>query len=374
MSIEERYQRDININRVKKDIAPYFANEKDRFSSALILAVQNDEDMEFEPLDQIGNIRSLPGLYKSSAGNMGFLTLSGGEVFIPLDGQHRAKALKFAISGTDDSNVPLPGVKANSRLASEDISVILFRFDAEKARRIFNKVNKYAKATQKGQNVITDDDDQVAIVTRRLANDDEGVIRARLVRHQSNTLNVKAPEFTTLATFYDANKEIIRTRFAALSKPERATPEQAECFFDELRSVWKLLLGDIEHFAEAIQDPSEDGDARRMAIRAESLLGKPIGQLVLVKAFLLLFDRCDRVQESELCQRLNAIDWRIENSMWQNVLVTPDHKMLSGPKPAKYATLFVAHLGGARLLEEERVDLVEAIAGDQPYELPMPIV
>ena len=42
-SIETRIQRKLNINRVKKDIAPYFANNADRFSGAIVLAVLNDD-------------------------------------------------------------------------------------------------------------------------------------------------------------------------------------------------------------------------------------------------------------------------------------------------------------------------------------------
>jgi DNA sulfur modification protein DndB len=37
MSIEERYQREINYKRVKEQIAPYFANDPDRFFNALIV-------------------------------------------------------------------------------------------------------------------------------------------------------------------------------------------------------------------------------------------------------------------------------------------------------------------------------------------------
>ena len=43
MSIEDRYQRDINITRVRKDIAPYFAMDEYRFSGSLVLVVLDHE-------------------------------------------------------------------------------------------------------------------------------------------------------------------------------------------------------------------------------------------------------------------------------------------------------------------------------------------
>ena len=372
MSIEERYQRDINISRVKRDIAPYFSNDDHRFSSALILAVLNDEGMQFEPLDSIGNISKLPHLYKASAENIGFITLSGGEVFVPLDGQHRAKALQYAISGTDDNNVAISGVKANHTLATEDVAVILVRFDEDGSRRIFNKVNRYAKPTPRGQNLITDDDDKVAVVTRRLVSN-EDVLPARLVRFQSNTLSAKAPEFTTLSTLYDANMAIIREKFPIAGKPESATDEQAELFFEELLRVWQLLLGEVELFSQSVADPTEDGDQVRMSVRAETLLGKPVAQLTLVRAFLMMSDRCEGVSEKALCARLNKIDWCVDNEMWHGVLMNPNGRVLSGRSTVNTAASFVAHLGGVALDAEERERLEEQIAGDQDYELPLPV-
>jgi len=54
MSIEEKYQREINLRRVRNEIAPYFASDPERFSSSLVLAVMNSEEMVFEPLSILG--------------------------------------------------------------------------------------------------------------------------------------------------------------------------------------------------------------------------------------------------------------------------------------------------------------------------------
>ena len=82
LSIEERYQREINLARVRNEIAPYFASDPDRFSGALVLAVVNHESMAFEPLGNIGGSvrQAVPQLYQSAATNLGFLTLQGAEV------------------------------------------------------------------------------------------------------------------------------------------------------------------------------------------------------------------------------------------------------------------------------------------------------
>lgn len=380
LSIEERYQRDVNLRRVKKDIAPYFAGDPDRFSGALILAVKNHEGMSFEPLSSIGPGK-MPKLYLSAAENIGFLTLSGREVLVPLDGQHRAKAFEFAISGNDEADKAIPNVRPNSKLAEEEVAVILVRFESEKSRRIFNKVNRYAKPTTKADNLITDDDDAVAVATRLLiGGEGEGgidghLMPARLVRFQSNTLNAKAPEFTTLATFYEANLVIVKECvWAGLpGTPQGADEKQRELFQEKIRELWQTLLDRIELFAQAVQDPTADGDARRMDIREASLLGKPIGQLVLVRAFLELKARLHK-SDAELCNRLNRVDWSVSWPGWTSVLMNPNGRVMSGRTTVNTATLFTARLCGAALSEDEESGLRSKIAGDDPsYKFPKPV-
>ena len=151
LSVEELYQRDINYHRVRTQIAPYLANDTSRFFGAVIVTALNfGDDVSFEPLSDVAT-RGLPGLYKSAAGSMGFLTFTGGEVLVPLDGQHRLKAIQFAVSGRDQKGQEIPNLRPTSELAREDITVILVAFETEKARRIFTKVNRYAKATTTGR-------------------------------------------------------------------------------------------------------------------------------------------------------------------------------------------------------------------------------
>jgi len=376
LSIEERYQRDINIRRVTREIAPYFATNADRFSGALVLAVINDDSMEFEPLNSFGagGRGKVPQLYQSAAANLGFLTLNGDEMLVPLDGQHRAKAFKFAMNGTDDNGRPIPGIKSNTDLARDEAAVILIRFEPESARRIFSRINRYAKPTSKGDNLITDDDDAVAVMTRILLRRD-GVLNARLVKMGATTLTKIAPEFTTLATFYEANLAIINAGAHGPGKPQDANEEQRETFEHQVRGVWEVLLQNIRLFKQALSDPSEGGDAARIQMRDEMLLGKPVGQLALVHAFLLLRELCAGIPDAELCRRLNSVNWSLADPIWHGVLMNPNGRVMSGRTTVNFAAQFIAHLGGAKLSGELRDKLIDHIAGDdEEYQLPPPVV
>lgn len=376
-SLEERYQREIDISRVTREIAPYFANHSDRFTGSLVLAVLNDDGMAFEPLDDFGDDHSakVPKAYQIASANLGFLTLQGGELFVPLDGQHRAKAFEIAMRGTDERGRPIPGIKSNTELARDAVAVILVRFEPDSARRIFSMINRHAKPTSRVENLITNDDDAVAVATRNLVSRLEllELLPGDLVRSQSSMLNQRAREFTTLSTIYDANKAIIESRWHG-RRPEGADEEEREAFEVEIEGVWRLLLEEIDLFAKAIQDPSEAGDSMRIAIRAESLLGHPSGQLSLVRGFVLMRDRCVGVSDQELCRRLNQIDWRRESKQWQGVLLSPAGRVMSGRSASNGASLFIAHLGGADLAEDERAWLLGWITTDEDYELPAPVV
>jgi DNA sulfur modification protein DndB len=103
------------------------------------------------------------------------------------------------------------------------VVVILFKFNTQTSRKIFTKVNKYAKPTTKAQNLITDDDDVIAVITRKIAND---MIGTRMVNFKSNTLANNSVEFTTLATLYECISIIVDAIHGKIDKTSR--PDKAK--------------------------------------------------------------------------------------------------------------------------------------------------
>jgi DNA sulfur modification protein DndB len=334
----------------------------------------NYEQMTFEPLGNIGGggRNSVPQLYQSASQNMGFLTLQGSEILVPLDGQHRTKAFKFAMDGADDNNRPIQGIKANQELAKDEVAVILVRFQPDQARRIFNKINRYAKATSRSDNLIIDDDDALAVISRNLLGDD-GVIPSRLVRIGANTLTANAPEFTTLSTFYDSNEAIISgLKIVGKGSVKQMPVDQRTIVEGQVKEEWRRLLNQVDLWSCCLSDPTESGDQTRIQIREQTLLGKPIGQLSLVRGYMLMRDKCAGIPEDALCGRLNRIDWDVKAPMWRGVLMNLNERVMSGRGTVNRACEFIAHLGGAELNDEERQRLLEHIHGSEweQHELP----
>ena len=362
LSVEELYQRDITYSRVRTQIAPYLANDKSRFFGAVIVTALNfgeDEGVSFEPLSEM-TTRGLTGSYRAGAAKMGFLTFGGGEVLVPLDGQHRLKAIQFAVSGRDQNHQEIPGLKPNSELARDDITVILVAFEREKARKIFTKVNRYAKATTAGQNIVTEDDDIVAVLAREIANKRIG---GRLAKFSSNTLRPKDRHFTTLGIVYNCNEDIIVRNFEKPEKTELPVPAKQLLWRTKVFEVWDAVLEGIDVFADAMADKTEDGDDGRRAIRKENLLGKPVVQECVVHAFVRLTGAPTKMSVEEACARLNALPWSIteENlKVWRHVLWSGgarDGKIIT--KNRRLTTSLIVHLAGGRLPDELQTELEE---------------
>ena len=354
-SIEERYQRNLNMKRVIDEIAPYFAGDPCRFTGSLVLAVQNDEKMIFEPMSKVaGHLDTLPGLYKGAASEMGFVVMSGQEVLVPLDGQHRAKAFKVAIEGHAPNDHDPPTIRPNTDLARDLVAVILVRFEQGKSRYIFNKINRYAKPTVKGDKLITDDDDAVAVITRTLIT--EGIIPARLVKISGNTLGKGTGEFTTLATFYEANKKLAMSLPVPLStKPEKMPPSERDVRLGEIRTEWKRLLSGIDAWATATAIHSEDGDPERVRLRDKSLLGRPAGQISMINGYALAcIKNRTREDKDDLVAKINRIDWGIRTGPWKGLLVSPSGKIMSSKSATNNAGAVAAHMMGVTLTQKEK--------------------
>jgi DNA sulfur modification protein DndB len=352
MGLEERFQREVNYNRVKKHIAPYLAHDNDRFFGSLIVDVINPEGMHFEKLNNV--FGPGPALYTSAAESFGFLTLSGGEVLVPLDGQHRLAAIKFAISGKDEKQKDIKGITPSIDLANDDVTLILVKHDAVKARKIFNKVNRYAKAATKAENLITADDDIIAVISRELVANE--LIGERLVNYQGNTLSATAHYFTTLSTIYEATNRILESKFGKIDI--QALPDSAmqTLYKQEAGRVWGKLLNGIKLYSVAIQDAGEDGDDKRKEVRKDFLLGKPLVQqsLVIAAARLENSDLSDgsKLELDEIVSRIDSLDWKNENALWQRVFMNGD-KIVSGKQAMNYGGRFVAYLLGESLEEPE---------------------
>lgn len=114
----------------------------------------------------------------------------------------------------------------------EELSIILVEHtDTAKIRKIFNKINKYAKQTSRSDNIITSDDDTFAVIARRLFREDGPLAPINgidLVNWKSNTLSKRSKNLTTLSALYTIAETILKgKKFSSKILPDSTALEEA---------------------------------------------------------------------------------------------------------------------------------------------------
>lgn len=161
MTVDERMQRELKGERIATEIVPYFVNDPDWFFGALIIDIYSGwENVVFQPISEVAEVKY--AAYQETLNTAGFLTLPDDKSLIALDGQHRLAALSMAIRGKNGipGSVTLPENIKNTLegghpdIGKADITVMFIKHgeDNTKIRKIFNKVNRYAKQTSKESN------------------------------------------------------------------------------------------------------------------------------------------------------------------------------------------------------------------------------
>ena len=367
-TVEERFQRDINYKRVKDHIAPYLANDPDRFIGSFIVTIKNHEDMVFESLAQSGI--NIPRALGDFSKDVGHLILSGDEIIIPLDGQHRLAALKFAMTGLDQKDQPIKGISGNTELSKETISLIMIKDDPAKSRKIFNKVNRYAKPTSKADNLITADDDVVAVINRDLVIND--LMVSRVVKTSvGNTLTDKDGFFTTIATTYEICLRIIEEEIGGkVNTQVLPSPDDVILYQTYVKEFWENFLR-ISPYNDSLIDTSEEGDDGRAEIRKDQIICKPIVMRALAEAILTLRTPkgdSGRMAWDECIRRIELVDWKYDNNLWNGILLQGG-KIIAGTPSMKLASRFIAYLLGDELDDFELEDLknkYRSITGGTP--------
>ena len=354
-TLDEAIQRTIKESRVKKEIVTYLTGRGDRFFASLVVAavggspkfypVSVSDDPQFEIFADEESIEQ----------SFGVLRFSGDQNYYALDGQHRLKAIKVLLQPEDESE----RIEPPRGFANEEISVLMVIRPPESSeedwlesyRRLFSSLNRYAKPTDSDTNIIMDEDDIFAILTRRLIADHRFFrapgrhIESLRVQTKGRPLKEGTSHFTSLQQLYDLNSDLLTTPFRVNTGwgpgPEaertsdvrqftrfRPPDDYIDELFDELVLYWDAL---IEAIPDLGLNPSDvrnhqadgaDGEA------ADNVLFWPIGQDVMVNVARALLDRgLDDPNAPKLEQAVTAlsplgkVDWGLHQLPWRGLLL-----------------------------------------------------
>lgn len=352
-TLDQAIQRMISESRVKKEIVTYLTGRKDRFFASLVVAaiggspkfypVSVADDPQFEILADEESIEQ----------SFGVLRFSGSQSYYALDGQHRLKAIKTLLQPDDESE----RVEPPKGFENEEISVLMVIRPAEATheewlssyRRLFSSLNRYAKPTDRDTNIIMDEDDIFAILTRRLIGNHDFFkapgrhVDSLRIQTKGRPLSEGTSYFTSLQQLYDLNTTLLTTPLRVnlgwgpgeekvdnvnLFKRFRPSESYIDDLFEELKLYWDAIIAavpDLQLNPSDARNHQADGSDAEVA---DNLLFWPIGQDVLVSVTRALLDRnLESPEDPNLEQAIAAlcplgkVDWRLHQAPWRGLLL-----------------------------------------------------
>lgn len=316
------------ISERTKEITEYLLRSEHRFLGSLIVAAYGG-DPHYMPVRMEDSEEYLRGLDNS----FGVLTFDGGQQYFALDGQHRLKAIKDAI-------------KKNPELGSEEISVILVsHYDTEegkeKTRRLFTNINKNAKSTTKSENLALDEDDGLAIITRRLISEhpffkEDGRVAVFTRQGENGELSLASSvrdtdkkAVTSIKQLYEMVKELsFGTPLEGVSLSKRPTD-------DDLEDAYVVISDRIIEFFEAcggiiskVKNADDIRNLRKNKLHpgTEEAFLKGIVQRCLSESVRSIIDQKLLTWEQVL-DKLKSMSWELGKGPWSSVCLINDGKL-----------------------------------------------
>ena len=250
----------------------------------------------------------------------------------------------------------------------------------EKTRRIFNKVNRYAKPTSASDNIITSEDDGYSIVTRWLVENDAplGLVAPSpplsaldrdgepLVEWRLGQLKITSEKFTTLTHLYQTVEHILAAegmdRFGERHTVNRPPDADLERAYRSAARWWQLVIDSFDCYSEALERPSSI-QRLRASESPHSLLFRPAVQVALFHGLSLAVQR--GLQLEEAVQRAALISWQGGSEVWVGIIIGSNGKMKTRAEAIRRTGRLIEYLIAADLMAEAEMYRLEADLRDE---------
>jgi DNA sulfur modification protein DndB len=341
---DEWIQREIRPER-KEQIAQYLLEQPERFFSSLVVTVAPGYGRKAEWLDlslldtDLLSLENIPPLnLKSIDQTLGLLLLTGNEDLFPVDGQHRLAGIREAL--------------ARDPKCKDDVVSILFVAERGQieTRRLFSTLNRHAVPVNKGERIILDEDDALAIVTRRLIYE-HPLIKNRVPNPKQLSLpDADQTSFTTAYTLYKINNILClkydkgeKWKKDFLTGSIRPSDRDIDNIYKIVAKFWDLMS---KHFpaVRAVKTPKNKAISKNRHLKGGHLLFRPVGQMAFARAVKALHTR--KVDIETAFQAFARLPFELAKPPWKGVIWEP----LPSPHFGRMITTFEAQNVVAGLL------------------------
>ena len=355
--LDELIQRSLSPRA--EDIADYLLSQPQRLFGTLVIGVYGGEP-EWLEVEIKEGARPWDEGDERLDGTIGLLRLSGSEQLFALDGQHR-------MVGT------VRALKIDPSLGNEEVAVIFVghskdQAGLERTRRLFSTLNRYAKPVTKPDIIALDEDDAVAIVTRRVF-DSHPLFSDRLALGKTKAVPVAdGINFTSIVALYDCIEMVLKLNPAWKAGHKRLRPKE-ETLNDLTQhcvDYWNILLDESEVLQTYIEAPRDANPAEAFrGRRGGHLLFRPIGILAHTWAATSLCAK-EGPDTRTAIQRLAVVPMELAEPPWLGLLWDGENqRMITSPEAQRVARRLIYHSGGGSLskLRTSEAELRKELAG-----------
>lgn len=331
------------------DIAQYLQTHEQRFFSTIVIGTYGGNPQWYE-LDVRSRNADEDEQIEKLEGALGFLSLDGTETLFALDGQHRVDGIRKAcrqdpkLEHDEVSVIFVAGVTQERRQADPE--------GFERTRRLFTTLNRYAKPVSKKDIIALDEDDIIAIVTRRLI-EDFPIFHNRIsVKQAKNIPTTDKTSITTIETLYDMLDRFLRSqRKWADFKRVRPNDSVIDGFYSSSVELWNTLL---RHFADLEQLQSNQTATVEYLRNSDGghLLFRPIGLLAIVDVVRRLIDDGDNLDLA--VSKVAAVPMDLGSAPWVDLLWDPINKRMITSTDNQHAAKKVLYFAAGGNLENMR--------------------
>lgn len=305
-ALSDMIQRELEKGR-SAQIAEYLRMQPERFFNSLVIATYGGQP-NWHALTDVrskANKNDLKKLKDNTIASVGFLTLRGDEKLFALDGQHRLAGIKKAVKDGIESD------------PYDEVSVILVAHHdthrgLERTRRLFTTLNKTARPVKKGDIIVLDEDDVMAICVRRLIEETEMFGGKRIAFVASNNMPVgNTTSLTTIGNLYDVFAVLFTNAQSSLQTEKfklqrvRPTDEKLNAYFAYARRLFIQLRKNFEELDEffSVQDTVPVVKKYRGSHGGNALF-RPLGLEVFTRIISRLTKDMSLAQSVKLTARL----------------------------------------------------------------------
>lgn len=359
-------QRKIEDRRIDP-IVEYISKQKQQFFNSLVLGIYDgkptwqDLSVSNTSVYNEGEDEKQFDYYDKT---FGILTLDGSESIFAIDGQHRAIGIRRAVSERKgDATDEVPVIFVGHSTGDEG---------KIRTRRLFSTLNRYAKPVSESEKIALSEDDNCAIITRKLI-EDHKLLKGRILVNKNRSVHPNQTEyFTSIMVLYDLVRAILVEKKVSgagqvggrkgvtylhvrSSEVDRDYRIISKLFSEVIRKIPSLK----EFFING--KPIDRNDFKT------SILFRPIGQNIF---FDVLKVGIARGKKEAVIDYFKKVDWTFDNPVWHAIFWDPEtNTIVTDKMRQRFVTILILDKLGFRVTRTANDKKIQKAFGITPNQI-----